>query len=94
MSYIPKCTCSLLFCSLIFLSYMYVATISHFVSTDREEPWLSRRDVDLYLSTIYSHLMKSLPELNMVILLGDIFSDGFQATHSQWKDYLNVNKCS
>lgn len=55
----------------------------------REELWLARKDADHYLRTIFSHLMDTLHP-DMVILLGDIFSDGFHASTNQWVDYLNV----
>jgi metallophosphoesterase superfamily enzyme len=54
--------------------------------------WLARKDADHYLSTTFSHLMDSLHP-DVVVLLGDIFSDGFQASASQWMDYLNVSYC-
>ncbi len=57
----------------------------------RNEFWLARKDADRYLSTAYSYLVNTLHP-DMVILLGDIFSDGFQASSSHWKDYLNVSE--
>ena len=53
--------------------------------------WLARKDADHYLSTIFSHLMDSLHP-DVVILLGDIFSDGFRASSNQWNDYLIVRE--
>ena len=29
---------------------------------------------------------------DVVLLLGDVFSDGFQASATQWNDYLNVSE--
>lgn len=40
---------------------------------------------------MYSHLTSTLKP-NVIVLLGDIFSDGFQASADQWKDYLMVWK--
>ena len=55
----------------------------------REELWLARKDSDHYLRTMFSYLMDTLHP-DAVILLGDIFSDGFQASANQWQDYLTV----
>lgn len=57
----------------------------------REEVWLARKDADHYLSTIFSRLMVSLHP-DVVVLLGDIFSDGFRASANQWSDYLTVRE--
>ena len=55
----------------------------------REELWLARKDSDHYLRTMFSYLMDTLNP-DTVIFLGDIFSDGFQASANQWHDYLTV----
>ena len=54
-----------------------------------EELWLARKDADRYLSTAFYHLTRGL-DPDVIILLGDVFSDGFQASDNHWKDYLNV----
>lgn len=56
----------------------------------REELWIARKDADRYLSTTFYHLMRKL-DPDVIILLGDVFSDGFRASESQWRDYLVVS---
>ncbi len=48
-------------------------------------------DSDRYLSNVYSHLMKTM-QPDAVIILGDLFSDGFRASGDQWLDYLKVSR--
>ena len=53
------------------------------------EPWLFRRDADGYLQSSYSLLMSTLKP-QMVIVLGDIFAEGYKASLQEWRDYLQV----
>ena len=56
---------------------------------NRYEPWLSRWDADQYLKRSFSLLISTLqPE--MVVILGDIFAEGFKASPQEWRDYLQV----
>ena len=56
-----------------------------------DEPWIARWDADRYLQRSFSYLMFSLhPQPDVIVLLGDVFSNGFVATDRQWEDYLKV----
>lgn len=56
---------------------------------NRYESWLFRWDADQYLKKAFSLLISTLqPE--MVVVLGDIFAEGFKASSQEWEDYLQV----
>lgn len=58
----------------------------------RDEPWIARWDADRYLKQSFSYLMSSLnPSPEVVVLLGDVFSNGFRASDEQWEEYLKVH---
>ena len=56
----------------------------------REEPLISRWDNDRYLALGYSRLLGRLAVPDVVVFLGDLFSDGFRASTEQWSDYMRV----
>ena len=59
-------------------------------SFDAFEPWLFRWDSDRYVRSAYRRLVNSLrPDL--VVVLGDVFAEGYKASSRQWKDYLQVS---
>lgn len=59
---------------------------------NRYESWLLRWDADQYLKKSFSLLVGTLhPE--MVVILGDIFAEGFKASPQEWRDYLQVVPC-
>ncbi len=53
----------------------------------REEVWLARWDADTYLKKSFSRLKPDL-----LVFLGDTFSNGFETTDQQWDDYLQVQQ--
>ncbi len=55
----------------------------------REEWWLARWDADTYLKKSFSRLHSRLKP-DLLVFLGDTFSNGFEATDKQWDDYLQV----
>jgi hypothetical protein len=53
---------------------------------------MARWDADRYLRQSISYVMSTLsspPEV--VVLLGDVFSNGYRASNQHWQDYLNVS---
>ena len=59
-------------------------------SFDRYEPWLFRWDSDSYVSKVFSFLVSTLSP-HVIVVLGDIFAEGYKASPQQWKDYLQVS---
>ncbi len=53
--------------------------------------WLARWDADTYLKKSFSRLHSSLKP-DLLVFLGDTFSNGFEATDQQWDDYLQVQQ--
>ena len=53
------------------------------------EPRLFRWDADRYLRQSYSRAIRRMNP-DVVVLLGDIFAEGFKASASEWNDYLKV----
>ena len=56
---------------------------------NRYEPWLFRWDADRYLKKAFSLLLSTL-QPDMVVVLGDLFGEGFKASSQDWEDYLQV----
>ena len=62
-------------------------------SYDQFEPWLFRWDSDQYVRRAFSRLVQRLqPEL--VVVLGDLFAEGYKASLVDWEDYLQVHSAS
>ena len=62
-----------------------------FPCAHRDEPRIARWDADHYLKQSFSYLLSRLhPQPDIVVLLGDIFSNGFRASQQQWQDYVQV----
>lgn len=58
-------------------------------SYDQFEPWLFRWDSDQYVRRAFSRLVQRLqPEL--VVVLGDLFAEGYKASLVDWQNYLQV----
>ena len=56
-----------------------------------DEWWFARWDADRYLRQSISYVMSTLSSPpDVVVLLGDVFSNGYRASHQQWQDYLKV----
>lgn len=53
------------------------------------EPWLLRWDSDTYLQRGFSQILSQL-QPDMVIVLGDLFAEGYKASDIFWLDYLEV----
>ena len=56
---------------------------------DLFEPWLFRLDSDLYLKRGLSRLLSRLKP-DVVVVLGDVFAEGYKASELHWKEYLQV----
>ena len=56
---------------------------------NRYEPLLFRWDADRFLRSGFSLLMKTMRP-DMVVVLGDIFAEGYKASAQEWTDYLQV----
>ena len=56
---------------------------------NRYEPLLFRWDADRFLRSGFSLLMKTMRP-DMVVVLGDIFAEGYKASAQEWTDYLLV----
>ena len=58
---------------------------------DKFEPWLYRWDSDRYLRQALGLLLSQLqPEV--VVVVGDVFAEGYKASDTQWEEYLQVDK--
>ena len=53
------------------------------------EPWLFRWDADRYLRQAYSRAIRQMNP-DAVVILGDLFAEGFKASSVEWADYLKV----
>eukprot|EP00731_Ephydatia_muelleri_P029710 Em0021g233a len=51
------------------------------------EPWLFRWDADRYLRQAYSRAIRQMNP-DAVVILGDLFAEGFKASSVEWADYL------
>ena len=61
---------------------------------DRYEYGPARWDSDRYLRGSYGAISGYLnPHPDIVVILGDVFAEGFKATESEWQDYLQVRAC-
>ncbi len=56
---------------------------------NRYEPWVARWDSDHYVRKSFSLLMRRLVP-DVVIVLGDVFAEGFKASKEEWSNYLQV----
>ena len=56
----------------------------------REELLIPRWDSDRYLASGYSRLLARLDPPDIIVFLGDLFSDGFHASPKHWEDYMEV----
>ena len=56
---------------------------------DLYEPWLFRWDSDKYIQRGFSRMVARL-QPDVVMLLGDVFAEGYKASEVQWLDYLEV----
>ena len=54
---------------------------------DRYERWLYRWDADLFLARSFRRLL-SATDPGLVVVLGDVFAEGFKASEKQWREYL------
>ena len=54
------------------------------------EPWLFRWDSDRYLKQAYSRAVRQLKP-DVVVILGDLFAEGFKASSAEWNHYLKVS---
>ena len=54
---------------------------------DKYERWLYRWDADLYLVRSFRRLL-SATDPGLVVVLGDVFAEGFKASEKQWREYL------
>ena len=60
-------------------------------SFDRYEPWLARWDSDRHVGRLYGRLVERMrPDL--VVVLGDVFAEGYKASHNEWEEYLQVRR--
>ena len=53
------------------------------------EPWLFRLDSDRYLTRAVSRLLVAM-EPDAVVVVGDMFAEGYKASQQDWTDYLQV----
>lgn len=53
------------------------------------EPWLFRWDADRYLRQSYWRAIRQMNP-DAVVILGDLFAEGFKASSVEWADYLKV----
>ena len=56
---------------------------------DLYEPWLLRWDSDKYVQRGFGRMVARL-QPDMVVLLGDIFAEGYRASEFDWLQYLEV----
>ena len=56
---------------------------------DLFEPRLFRWDSDKYLQRGFGRMVARLRP-DMIVLLGDIFAEGYKASEMQWQEYLEV----
>lgn len=56
---------------------------------DLFEPWLYRWDSDKYLQRGFGRLLGQL-QPDMVVVLGDLFAEGYKASDLYWVEYLEV----
>ena len=61
-------------------------------SFDRYEPWLFRLDSDWYVGRAVSRLVARL-QPHVVVIVGDVFAEGYKASEFEWQDYLQVSVC-
>ena len=61
-------------------------------SFDRYEPWLFRLDSDWYVGRAVSRLVARL-QPHVVVVVGDVFAEGYKASEFEWQDYLQVSVC-
>ncbi len=58
-------------------------------SFSKYESWIARWDSDRFVHRAFSLLMHRL-EPDVVVVLGDLFAEGFKASEREWRDYLQV----
>lgn len=54
---------------------------------DKYERWLYRWDADVFLARSFRRLA-SATDPGLVVVLGDVFAEGFKASKQQWREYL------
>lgn len=55
------------------------------------EPWLFRWDSDTYLQRSFTRMLNQL-QPDVIVVLGDIFAEGYKASEVFWWDYLKVSQ--